>query len=63
MIYCPICNEVAVIDSYIRDDKRRFRVVCPNKDCECFPVRGREYDSFDEAVRNWNGAYTFRMIH
>lgn len=51
---CPFCSFEPTLDSYIRDDKRRYRLCCENYNCECFPVKGREYDNLYEAVFRWN---------
>jgi hypothetical protein len=56
---CPICNEFVYVDTYTRDDRRRFKIHCENDQCECFPVRGREYNSFIEAEQAWKKAYRF----
>ncbi len=55
-LFCPICKKEVIMDTYIRDDKRRFRVHCENTDCECFPMKSREYDTYLAAETAWKKA-------
>lgn len=50
---CPFCKAYAYVDTYIRDDKRRYRLMCQHNACHML-VAGNEHDSLEAAEKEWN---------